>query len=322
MDIIKIKVNLPKKVYDILEVDMEAFNFIKPNGEKNKNGFINCLIKNYFRLFALREEEVIKKIKSQTSIKDEDIPAIANIFFEERYKKEQNFSKDLQFILQKENLEIYDEIIEVFLANRSISQYFREMIILYTSYPMDKRESILFRNSIDKVKKAITQKRKAILSLDDGTKKVTDLYGVFGTGEQIFNYVIGVQLNDNKREVFTYRLNKVKNLIILPDQPLEITEEEKEKLELMIYQGPIFPINEIVDVAVEFDSYGLTLFRLFIHDRPKPYKVEGNVYHFKSSLTHLAIYFYKFGTTAKILSPDNVRKIIGEQFQNAADLYK
>ena len=230
MDLIKIKVNLPKKVYDILEIDMEAFGFLKADGSVNKNGFINALIKNYFGLFSKREEEVINKIKDQTTIKDKDIPAIANIFFEERYKKEEHFTKDLQFIVQKENIDLYNEIIEIYLANRSISQYFREMIILYTSYPMDKRETILFQNLIEKINKAISGNRKAILYLTDGSKKTVDLYGISGTNEQIFNYVIGIETNGNRRLTFSYRLNKVKNIVIIPDVQIEISEEEKENM--------------------------------------------------------------------------------------------
>lgn len=321
MDLIKIKVNLPKKVYDILEIDMEAFGFLKADGSVNKNAFINALIKNYFGLFSKREEEVITKIKNQTTIKDKDIPAIANIFFEERYKKEEHFTKDLQFILQKENIDLYNEIIEIYLANRSISQYFREMIILYTSYPMDKRETILFQNLTEKINKATSGNRKAILYLTDGGKKTVDLYGISGTNEQIFNYVIGIETSGNRRTTFSYRLNKIKNIVIIPDAQIEISDEEKEKLDLMVYQGPIFAMDEIYDVAVEFNEYGLQLFRLWIHDRPKPYKVEGDVYHFKSSLNHLAIYFYKFGTTAKILSPEPVRKFMKDRFLEAANQY-
>ena len=322
MDLIKIKVNLPEKVYVVLETDMEAFGFLKSNGSPNKNGYINAIIKNFFKMFASRELEVISKIRDQIHVKDEDIPAIANMFFEERYKKEGNYTKELQFIIQKENIDIYDEIIELYLANRSISQYFREMLILFTSYPMDKRENILYKDIVSKIQMGIEENRKAIVYLTDGTKKTMDLYGIFGTGEQIFNYLIGVESNGNKRETATYRLNKVKNVVIIPDMTREITDAEKEKLDLMVYQGPIFAINEIVDAAIELDEYGKTLFRLWIHDRPKPYKVEGNVYHFKSSLNHIAIYFYKFGTTAKILSPNSMKEFMRIRFKEAADLYK
>lgn len=322
MDLVKIKVNLPEKVYTVLETDMEAFGFLKPNGSPNKNGYINAIIKNFFKMFASRELEVITKIRNQVHVKDEDVPAIANMFFEERYKKEGNYIKELQFIIQKENLDIYEEIIELYLANRSVSQYFREMLILFTSYPMDKRESILCKDIISKIQMGIEENRKTIVYLTDGTKKTMDLYGIYGTGEQIFNYLIGIELNGNKRETATYRLNKVKNVVIIPNMTRTFSKEEKEKLDLMIYQGPIFAINEVVDAAVELDEYGKTLYRLWIHDRPKPYKVEGNVYHFKSSLNHIAIYFYKFGTTAKILSPNSLIDFMKARFQEAANLYK
>ena len=263
-------------------------------------------------------------LSDQTILLEGDISEIEFRFgqkYDGNYVKAQTVNGKEQFILQKENIDLYNEIIEIYLANRSISQYFREMIILYTSYPMDKRETILFQNLTEKINKAISGNRKAILYLTDGSKKTVDFYGISGTNEQIFNYVIGIEKNENRRSTFSYRLNKVKTIVIIPDAQIEISEEEKEKLELMVYQGPIFAMDEIYDVAVEFNEYGLQLFRLWIHDRPKPYKVEGNVYHFKSSLNHLAIYFYKFGTTAKILSPEPVRKFMKDRFLEAANQY-
>lgn len=98
MEIIKIKINLPKKVYDILLNDMEAFAFMKKNGEINKNHFINELINSFYPVFSKTEKDVIEKVNNKIKINDEDFPLISSIFFEERFKKDGNYTKDLQFI--------------------------------------------------------------------------------------------------------------------------------------------------------------------------------------------------------------------------------
>lgn len=322
MDLIKIKVNLPKNVYEILAIDMEAFGFLKSDGTANKNSFINHLIKNYVGVFATNENDAIKKVTGQVNIDEEAFGKITSLFFEERFKKEGNYSKDLQFIISKENLEIYEEIIAVHLKNRSISQYFREMLIMYTSYPMDKRQAIMFEPLIEKVRRVIKHNKKALVTLVDGEKKTIDFYDIAGTGEQIFNYVIGVETTSkNERVITSIRLHNLKTIIELPNQTIEITESEKEKLELMKYQGPVFPINKIQDVEVEFSERGLILWRVYIHDRPKPYKIENNHYFFKADLLHIAIYFYKFGTEAKIVSPNEVKTFMKDRFKEAYEMY-
>lgn len=322
METIKIKVNLPKHVYEILEVDMEVFGFVKSDGSVNKNLFINHLIKNYTHVFVGNENSILKKILGQVKIKEEDFSAITSVLFEESFKKEGNYTKDLQFIVSKENLDLFEEIIAVYLKNRSISQFFREMLIMYTSFAMDKRQEIMFKDPINKIKRIISNHKKALVSFTDGARKTIEFYDIAGTGEQIFNYVIGVESDGKgKREIVSYRIQSLKTVIELPNSDVEIKDDEIEKLELMKYQGPVFAINEILDVKVKLTERGKTLWRVWIHDRPKPYKIEENLYYFKADLFHLIIYFYKFGTEAKILSPEKIKNFMRDCFEEAYKLY-
>ena len=109
---------------------------------------------------------------------------------------------------------------------------------------------------------------------------------------------------------------------MIPNEQREITSLEKEKLELTIYQNPAFAIDEIIDAEVELTPLGVSLFNLYIHDRPRPYLVEDNVYHFKGSATHFAIYFFKFGNQAIFKSPDNIKTFLRDTYKKAYELYK
>lgn len=321
MDFVKIKINLPEKVYAILANDMEAFGFIKRNGEVNKNGFINDLINAYYPIFSKTEQDVISRVSGQVNIREEDFPLISSIFFEERFKKEGNYTKDLQFIISKDNESIYEEIFAISLRNRSISQYFREMFILYTSYPQDKREQIVFGSKISKAKHISEHNKKALVYFKDGSKKVINIYDVVPTREEFYNYVIGVEENGAERTVISYHVFNIKNIIELNEEK-DLNKDEIEKLELMLFQCPEFAINKVDDITVELTPTGEKLFKLWIHTRPKPYSVEGNIYKFKGGYYHLLIYFFKFANEAKILSPNDTKEFFASRFKLAYENYK
>lgn len=294
---------------------------MKKNGEINKNHFINELINSFYPVFSKTEKDVIEKVNNQIKINDEDFPLISSIFFEERFKKDGNYTKDLQFIISKKNESIYEEIFAVSLRNRSISQYFREMLILYSSYSQDKREEIIFSDKITKLKMIKEKNKKALLIFKDGIRKITNIYDVVPTREEFYNYVIGVEEDKGKRVVISYHVYNIKAIIELDEQK-EITKSDKEKLELMLFQCPEFAINKIEDVTVELTPIGEKLFKLWIHTRPKPYEINGNLYKFRSGYYHLLIYFYKFASEAKIISPKETRDFFASKFKEAYENYK
>lgn len=322
MDFQKIKVNLPKRVYDILLNDMELFGFTKSDGSVNKNGFINTLLKMYFPIFNKNEYDTISKVVDQAKIKEDTFQEIYSLLFEESFKKEGNYTKDLQFIISKDNEEICEEIFDFHLRNRSISQYFREMFILYSINPQDKREEILFSNITKKINSIINNNKKAFVYFKNGVKKEVDVYQIVPTKEGYFNYVLGVSENNGIREVVSYHLYTISNVVEINKKELTFSKEEKEKLELTIFQNPAFAINKIENVEVELTEVGHKLYNLWVHDRPNPYKVEGNKFYFKACLIHIAIYFFKFANEAKIVKPELVKDFIVDRLQIALDAYK
>lgn len=322
MEIIKIKVNLPIKVYELLMHDAKAFGFVKEDGTINKNKFINVLINNYFSIFCKLEEKVISSVNGQIKLKDEDYPLISSIYFETKYKKEGNYDKDLQFIVSKFNENIMDEILYVQLKNRSISQYFRDLFILYSSNISEDREKIIFSNVVNKIKDVIEDKTKAYIILKNNEKMLVDIFSLADTQEEIFCYVIGVKEQNDKRTIISLHLKDISNVIELSNQKRSFAPKEDEKLRLMELQNPAFAINEIYDCEIELTEVGVTLFYLWIHDRPIAYKIEGNRYFFKGSLTHIVIYFFKFAEEAKILSPQIIKEFIQDRYKETYEMYK
>ena len=155
----------------------------------------------------------------------------------------------------------------------------------------------------------------------DGNRKIVDIYDVVATREEFYNYLLGVEEKESERIIISNHIFNIKNVIEL-DQILEITNEDREKLDLMVFQCPEFAINKIDDITVELTPVGVKLFKLWIHTRPKPYEITGNLYKFKGGYYHLLIYFYKFASEAKIISPKETRDFFASKFKEAYENYK
>ena len=55
------EISLTEKLLNDLTNDMISFEYYKKNGEINKNGFMNTLLKNYFEIYDERTSEQIEK---------------------------------------------------------------------------------------------------------------------------------------------------------------------------------------------------------------------------------------------------------------------
>ena len=101
---IKVKVNLPFDVHRALENDMKSFEFVKEDGNINKNKFINHLLKNYYKTFSFQEEGLVKKINATIKSDNNDIAyQILSLIKKEEYEEKYYNDYNIQFIINKEN---------------------------------------------------------------------------------------------------------------------------------------------------------------------------------------------------------------------------
>ncbi len=279
---IKIKVNLPYNIYLILVNDMQSFGFVKADGTVNKNKFMNHLLKNFYLTFSNREDALANRFKGV--IKDQStVYSLISLVQNETYDESYYYDYSLQFILTKDNEKTFELIESFYFRERSLSQYFREMLIAYTSYSPDKRELLLFQDNWYRIRDAIKSRKRIMLLTKGGDTYTIDPYDLIRTKEELYNYVLGVMITKKgKRYINTLKFYKV-DKIIVTNINTEIDENEEKHLFLTIEQGAQFPINEECDTKIELTKTGKKLFEnMYIH-RPKPYKIEGDYYYFNCS---------------------------------------
>ena len=325
---IKIKTNIPFDINRCIENDMKSFGFVKKDGNINKNKFINHLLKNYYLTFSTKENKLTKKInqflanKNINKINEETISKVISLIKEPYYNDKYNYDNSIQFIINKENEAIFNSIEKYYLKNRSLSEYFREILISYASNRQDHRELLLFPELINKLEHAINNKKRVILIFENNSSILLDPFSIEQTKEELYNYLLGIQITKSgNREIISSKLYKVKEVIIT-EENIEITNNEKELLAKTIEHGAQFPISEYIVTKLELTKRGEKLYDASYLNRPKYFKKENNVYYFDCSTSQIDFYFFKFGEDVKILSPENLKNRFSKKYYLALTRYK
>ena len=325
---IKIKTNIPFDINRCIENDMKSFGFVKNDGNINKNKFINHLLKNYYLTFSNKETTVskdINKFLSSQNIKnitDEMISKIMSLVKEPIYDNKYYYNYSIQFIINKDNEAIFNSIEKYYLRNRSLSEYFREMLISYASNRQDHRELLLFPKLISKIESAINNKKRVILTFENNSSIMMDPFSIEQTKEELYNYLIGVQITNNgARRIISTKIYKIKEVIVTDDD-IKINDTEKELFLKTIEHGAQFPISEYVITTLQLTKKGEQLYDAAYLNRPKYLKKENNVYYFDCAINQIDFYFFKFGEDVKIISPENLKNRFSNKYYLALNNYK
>ncbi|MGM9858313.1 MAG: WYL domain-containing protein [Bacilli bacterium] len=310
----KIKVNLSYNTFNLLQHDMESFNFEMKDNEPNKNLFYNIVCKEMYRIIKKESEslrnninDILKdKIKDTTVVNEilNDIEDIYNLNNEDKTNRSHGYY--ISFRPQQALLSMYEEIENNELRNSTISNYYRNLFNKYAKLPQDERERIIFHDQLKIIESAIDNK-KTLLFTNGRNKAEIIPYAVVRTNDELYNYLItGVRQKDNSIRFFSLHLYKCAKIIKTKNR-FSLTEDEILKFDEMLEYGPrnIERRNAITKILLT--KKGIKIYKKFYLNRPIPETIEGNVYTFNCSVEELFVYFSRFGNDAIILEPIYLR---------------
>jgi len=323
----KIKINLSNKSLNDLLNDMVTFEYYKRNGEINKNGFLNTLLKNYFTTYDNMMNSHIDtyaKILKKHIYQENKIAEIVNDLIKTNellpFKVNKNIEASISFKLINSNHNIFRVIENKYLSYQSISSFFRNLIESYLSLPKYKREQIIYLPTYELLMDAIKDKRKIKIYLKKDNEKVIFPYKVSSNKEEIYNYLIGLSYSKNKYTINSIHLSRIDYIYLLKEK-FDIEEENITKLERVIENGAQFPYTTPCIAQIKLTKTGQRLYRKKYLNRPNVIKIEDDVYHFNCSFDQLVLYFFSFGKEAQILTPDYLKKNLKEQYLEAYNSY-
>ncbi len=323
----KIKVNISRRVYDILHKDMELFEFYKPNGTLNQNLFYTTLIIQFYQMYQDQENQNIKairqKIKRTVQMKDVDLDVLSFELAQEINRTslmldDEKFDHFISIKPTKVSMAAMTYIETYLLKHQSLSNFYRMLFTSYAIKSQDARERIIFRPVVELIQKAIdTQSMVFFTTAKDQRKDEISPYLIQNSKEELFNYVLGT-IND---QPYTFRLSRISNVTLL-NQKSSFSEDVKHALERM-RQSPQYAIDigEKDDINVELTPRGVEMFRAIYIHRPTPVEIKDNIYTFQCSHQQIFQYFTRFGHHAFVRSPETLSKRIETYYRIALKHY-
>lgn len=323
----KIKINLSKKTLNDLLNDMSTFEYYKKNGEINKNGFINTLLKNYFSIYdgkVNKQIETYTKIIKQHIYQDNKVTELVNSLISSSellpFEIDKNIETSISFKLINSNYNIFRVIESKYLANQSISSFFRNLIESYLSLPKYKREQIIYLETYELLMDAINDERKIKVFLKNDNEREILPYKITTNKEEIFNYLIGLNFSKEKCTVCSIHLSRIEYIYLLKEK-YSLEEENIVKLERVIENGAQFPYTNSCIAKIKLTKEGQRLYKKKYLNRPQVEKIEDDIYHFNCSFDQLVLYFFSFGKEAKVLSPEYLSDILKKRYLEAYNSY-
>ena len=311
----KIKIYIPKSVNSILLKDMENFEFFKKDGSLNRNEFYNTLIVNYYEQYEKNQSEIFSHIKNSISmnsgLKDSlvsDIAAEILQFVDVRTfdLSEQKYDTAVSVKPTRRSAAEIDYIQNCLLDNSTLSNYFRNLFASYALLPQDRREAILFRDTFEKIREAVDTNRKIYFTTArNESPHIVSPYAVSNSKEELFNYLIC----QHKGYPYSFRICRIKQVKIL-NEGRDFTEGITEIFEKMISYGPQFAYQARKPqqtIKVRLSERGKEQFRSIYLHRPRPCRIEDDIYCFDCSRSQAFQYFCKFGANALVIEPEDLR---------------
>ncbi len=275
----KIKVTIPKNVYDIIKNDIEDFNI-------SNNHFMNYV---FFNLKDSYEEYNIKNI---------DIPLL------------NNEKKFIQFNLNKENSLIYYDV----LKDKKVlneSEFMRNLLIKYSSNQKNVRELFIFKEIVERINLAIKDKKNIIITFNDERKVKVSPYYSGSSDLKIANYIFCYDFEEERYK--NYKLSNLKQAYTLSELG---KWEEEDYIQNIIKNFDPF-LSQGRKIVVKLTEEGERLLKVSKVNRPKIIAEKGNIYEFECSEEQAKKYFSYFLDEALILEPLELREWFQKKFENA-----
>ena len=322
----KYKIYLSEDIRSRLINDAELFEFTRKDESVNLNGFLKELIVNYFGQYRKDTEDLMNGIEqditSVRSIKPKDAAALADKIISTYIRGESGPSGKKAVITLTVSGASYNiiRIIENnLLEDKSLSGYMKDMFASYLSIPRSRREEIIFRDTYEDIRKAISEhKRLSLTSSGTGFKFSVEPYIIAPSKEEQCNYLL---CRDPKtKKTRTFRISRLRNTFVTSES-FEEDEKTAERLRTIATRSPHTASSD-VHAAVRLTEAGMRKYKMIVKNRPAVTEICGDVYYFDWPEVQLEDYFRRFGEDAVVIKPASLKARLRNYYKRALEAYE
>ena len=321
----KYKIYLSEDIRSRLINDAEFFEFVRKDESVNLNGFLKELIVNYFDQYRKDSEDLLNGITediiSVRSIRTKDAAALADKIISTYIRNVNDASGKKAVITLTVSGASYNilKIIENnLLSEKSLSGYMKDMFASYLSIPRSRREEIIFRDTYEDIRKAISgKKRLSLSSTSNEFKFIVEPYIIATSKEEQCNYLLCRDAKTLKAR--TFRISRLRNSFVTSDTFM-VDEKFSERLSLVALRSPHTAAPDI-HASIRLTEGGMKKYKMIVKNRPAVTKITGNVYHFDWPEVQLEEYFLRFGEDAIVLKPESLKIRLRNYYERALEAY-
>lgn len=324
-------IGLSKEAFLTILSDMNSFNF--DSNRKNKSGFLNIILRNYYedvpfasqRLTGIIDESLneLWSLKRNEKIsnkeKDEIIKFLKESIMKKTlltYKKKYPIDEYFKLKLNKNNANLITEIGDAkYFEDYGLSFYLKLVFEEYAKLPYVKREIVFFKEQINEFNQAIITNRKILMTYSDKTKEETKPYKIINPHNSIYSVFVLINKDPILETIWLeeVNVNRIKHIKIQKSKPTNLSKNDKialktiEKIEFDKTSK-----KEIINFRVQFSEAGLKKYnndqniRIIGQIKSKNDQIN-NIYTFLCTESDIMEYLFKYGPTAIILFPESTR---------------
>jgi len=336
-------INLSNRAMRIIEKDMVYFN--NDYDLKNKSGFLNKVLINYYEDFPLSPNKILKSMSrinarlTRDDIGHKTVKSISAIFKDEimrdsiqSYRNVYENGQTFKLKLDKDATSIlasYEDAhyFESYAPRSGLGFFLKILFESYAELPKEKRQYIYFKGKMSLIEKAIEKKRQLRIKLSDNYISVIpyDLKSDFDKGSLKFHYSNTIeQLEEVVVSPKVVSLSKIKEIRLGKEMNSYEKSITGDHVREVIFPNAVSNKPKI-DVLVKFTSMGL---RRFFHEEDEMpiigIPVEGTKDSFKFLATESEVFWnlFKYGIDMEVKSPVWLRKKLEKFYSAASKIYR
>ncbi|MBQ7627444.1 MAG: WYL domain-containing protein [Clostridiales bacterium] len=323
----KYKIYLSEDTKTRLVNDAELFEFTRPDGTVNLNGFLKELIVNYFEQYRDDNDEllgaIIADLTSAKGLRPKEASVLADRIIRTYINSAEQTSGKSVVITLTVSGESYNfiRIIENnLLTSNSLSGYIKDMFLSYLSMPRNKREQVIFRQTYELLTRAIAENKVVSFTStnsSEGKAVYMEPYLIATSKEEQFSYVLCHNHRINKDH--TFRISRLRDVFVT-NKTFAIDPKIRERLTLKGRRSPHSAAPDI-HAVVRLTDHGKKMYRMIVKNRPAVTAINGDLYHFDWSEMQLEDYFRRFGKNAVVVKPKSLRNKLRNYYTEALEAY-
>ena len=208
----KLKIRISPFVGRVIENDAQAFGFIKADNTSNKNALLNRVISQMLKFRQEKREQAAKVLTTIDKSNVDSFLRMTNKLYDDVYYSEEelsDLSDEIWIRPSKETVNDFEEIArnELISFGCDVSVYIRGMLNEYSRMSQYKRQNIVFREELLKMRHAIESGTVMSFRYDGAYCKVYAYDYSYGYLPDQSNYLIAY---DIEREVIrAFELSKL-----------------------------------------------------------------------------------------------------------------